>query len=601
MKKQLLLFVMMLLPMIASADPVQIDGIWYNLVNKSKTAEVTRDPSKSYGSYSGDIIIPSKVTYGGDDYDVTTIGNGTFYICHGLTSIMIPNSVTRIGGEAFVYCDGLTSINIPNSVTTIGGYAFSNCTGLMSIVFPNSVTNIGNNALYNCSGLTSVTLPNNITSIEFATFQGCTSLSSIDIPSSVTTINSQVFSQCSGLTSIIIPEGVTRIESNTFNGCSSLTSMYVPNQISFIGENAFRNCSNLATVMIGTGVQSIGSKCFAYCGELAHVYCLAENVPTTASDAFENSDISLATLHVPSASLAAYSTADVWQDFGSKVADNGVFYQMTVNASGNGTVTYSGQQIKKTSKLYDVKEGSNVQLTITPDTGYEITSLTVNGTDATGDLVADVLTISNVTANTTVAVTFSPISTTLAVTLTADMGTLYAADDLDFTNVAGLSAYIGSGFNATTGVLTMTRVYDVPAGTGLVLVGAAGNYDIPYADSPSVYANLLKGASENITIWQYDGGCTNYVLANGSQGLGFYQVDNYGQLAAGKAYLSIPSSQTNNAPAFMLDFMEGITGINEIEQQKQNAGLWYDLQGRRIIQPTKAGIYLNNGRKVIVK
>ena len=65
--------------------------------------------------------------------NLTSIGNGAFYHCTGLTSIEIPNSVTSIGNYAFYYCTGLTSIEIPNFVTTIGYYAFYHCTGLTSI------------------------------------------------------------------------------------------------------------------------------------------------------------------------------------------------------------------------------------------------------------------------------------------------------------------------------------------------------------------------------------------------------------------------------------------------------------------------------------
>ena len=87
---------------------------------------------------------------------VTTIGEGAFDDCTGLTSINIPNSVTTIGDEAFYGCSGLTSIDIPNSVTTIGDDAFWDCTGLTSINIPKSVTSIGDDAFYQCSGLKDV-------------------------------------------------------------------------------------------------------------------------------------------------------------------------------------------------------------------------------------------------------------------------------------------------------------------------------------------------------------------------------------------------------------------------------------------------------------
>ena len=57
--KLLLLILAMLLPMMASADAVEIDGIWYNLIPKGNAAEVS---SKSSG-YTGDITIPASITY----------------------------------------------------------------------------------------------------------------------------------------------------------------------------------------------------------------------------------------------------------------------------------------------------------------------------------------------------------------------------------------------------------------------------------------------------------------------------------------------------------------------------------------------------------
>ena len=57
MKKQLLLLMMILLPMVSNAEPVEIDGIYYNLISKIKEAEVTSNPNK----YFGDIIIPTSI------------------------------------------------------------------------------------------------------------------------------------------------------------------------------------------------------------------------------------------------------------------------------------------------------------------------------------------------------------------------------------------------------------------------------------------------------------------------------------------------------------------------------------------------------------
>ena len=170
MRKQLLLVLLALMPFLASAEIIEIDGLRYNIISKVKAAEVYRS---SGTSYSGDIIIPSTVTYEGVDYKVSSIGNSAFNGCTGLTSITIPNGVTFIGNSAFNGCTSLTSITIPNGVTSICEGAFQNCTSLTTVSIPNSIITIGQNAFSGCSSLTSITIPNNVTNIGVAAFSGC--------------------------------------------------------------------------------------------------------------------------------------------------------------------------------------------------------------------------------------------------------------------------------------------------------------------------------------------------------------------------------------------------------------------------------------------
>lgn len=144
--KILLLLVALTVSICAKAqDYVTVDGIHYYVYEN--TATVTKNGSDSY---TGSIVIPETITYNGETYSVTSIGDFTFHCCSGLTSISIPNSVTSIGEHAFEYCTGLTSITIPNSVTSIGESAFWGCSGLTSISIPNSVTSIGNYAFATC-------------------------------------------------------------------------------------------------------------------------------------------------------------------------------------------------------------------------------------------------------------------------------------------------------------------------------------------------------------------------------------------------------------------------------------------------------------------
>ena len=179
--KRIVLLILIFLPMLASADAIEIGGIYYNLTEDTRVAEVAKNPQK----YKGDITIPESVEYEGVTYSVTKIGYSAFANCASLTSVMIPSSVTIIGQLAFDGCSSLTSITIPSSVTSIDAWAFSGCSGLTSVDIPSSVTNIGNRAFQDCSNLTSITIPNSVTSIGSYAFWRCTSLPSIIIPNSV--------------------------------------------------------------------------------------------------------------------------------------------------------------------------------------------------------------------------------------------------------------------------------------------------------------------------------------------------------------------------------------------------------------------------------
>lgn len=262
------------------------------LLNKSMT-QLKLCPEGKIGS----VNIPKSVTSIGDGAfggcagltsitipnNVTSIGNLAFYKCSGLTGIIIPNNITRIGIWMFAHCTSLKSFYISNNVTSIESGAFYKCTGLEEIVIPPSVTVIGDSAFSGCSGLTEITVPTGVTSIESETFMDCTGLKSVTIPNSVTSIGNSAFSQCSNLPSIVIPDSVTSIGSSVFSGCGGLTGVTIPNRITSIGDYTFRVCTGLRSVTIPTSVTSIGFGAFFGCSRLASV-----TIPNSVSSVGEH-------------------------------------------------------------------------------------------------------------------------------------------------------------------------------------------------------------------------------------------------------------------------------------------------------------------------
>ncbi|MBO7118901.1 MAG: leucine-rich repeat protein [Bacteroidaceae bacterium] len=121
MIRKLLLILVSLLPVLASAYDAEVDGIYYNISEDGATVTYRDD---DFNSYSGSVVIPPSINHGGKTYPVTSIGEGAFFICNKLTSVSIPGSVTSIREEAFSGCRSLTSITIPEGMISICNGAF---------------------------------------------------------------------------------------------------------------------------------------------------------------------------------------------------------------------------------------------------------------------------------------------------------------------------------------------------------------------------------------------------------------------------------------------------------------------------------------------
>ena len=313
---------------------------------------------------TGNLKIPSSVTYMSTTYQVTWISANALSGCTGLTSVEIPNSVTEIGSSAFRGCTGLTSVEIPNSVTSIGGSVFKDCTMLTNITvsnynkvydsrencnaiiktatntlvagcknttIPGSVTSIGSHAF--CC-LTSITIPKHITSIGSGAFSGCPNLTDITVENGNIVYDSRdncnaiiktaTNTLIAGCKNTVIPNSVTSIGRNAFDGCTELTSIEIPNSVTSIGIYVFNGCTNLSRIVIPNSVLSITENMFSGFTALKDLFILSSNPLAISEDAFEYwyGAYSSITLHIPYGSTSAYKSAAIWSKFANYVEFN---------------------------------------------------------------------------------------------------------------------------------------------------------------------------------------------------------------------------------------------------------------------------------------
>lgn len=181
----------------------------------------------------------------------------------------------------------------------------------------------------------------------------------------------------------------------------------------------------------------------------------------------------------------------------------------------------------------------------------------------------------------------------------AGLATFCSEWALDFTGIEEVYAYKVS---VNEKQISYTRVYQVPAETGVVLRSLSGDaisVEVPVIESADEIAdNALVAVLEAIESLPTDGdGCTNYILNNlPSKGVGFYKANNQ-PVGAGKAYLQVEGTLSKD----FIGFADGVaTGIETIDNGWTVDNEIYDLQGRKVMNPTK-GIFIQNGRKVVIK
>lgn len=169
---------------------------------------------------------------------------------------------------------------------------------------------------------------------------------------------------------------------------------------------------------------------------------------------------------------------------------------------------------------------------------------------------------------------------------------------LDFTGKS-IEAYTVSSNGAS---LTLTKKQKVAKGEPVLLYSktASDIQMIPaIAESEASADNTNKLVAGNGTPITWTDNNPVYILYTGGATPGFYRANN-STVAANKAYLNLGAAGAR-AVSFILNMDDSTTAISEVatEEDDKSAPV-YDLQGRRVAQPAK-GLYIVNGKKVIIK
>ncbi len=390
----------------------------------------------------------------------------------------------------------------------------------------------------NVGNITSIVIDDGVTGIGYNAFMGCNnaSLASVTIPASVTSIGFAAFQLCT-------------MPSVTFASGSQLTS---------IGGYAFEECPNLTSFTIPNGVTTIGYSAFMACEKMASV-TIPASVTTIDDDAF----------------IVCTALATVTFAAGSQLTTigEGAFYGCNNESLTSITLPASVTSIGNTAF-----QGCENLATVTLNSNPTI------GADAFKDIKEDATVTMNLTAN------------------SADekYWMTFYNKNYNFQADANTQVFKAalSGTKVSLTELTTDKIVNKDNAVLLKSTASPIVMTLTSTNSENVFTgNALNGVSD--PAGKTDDGkmyVLNYTAANG---VGFYKLATGSKLGVGKAYLSYSGGGASNF--FGLDD-DGTTSIDVRSKMEEvrGDGLYYDLNGRRIMNPTK-GIYIVNGKKIVIK
>ena len=590
------------------------------------------------------------------------IDSHAFLNCKKLASITLPNSVTYLGddvptsreGGVFEGCESFTSFTFPSSYASnnLPSFTFKNCTNLATINWngynpkrlnnstfygcdkitwsqiPQSVEELGSTCFYDCEALTSVDL-SKIKKMDTGVFWG-TPLTSVEWPAAVTEIPANTFWACGKLTTIKgIPgqpgawDNITKIGENAFNMCVALTTIKLPAELKTIDAQAFRSCDHLATVDYGTKVETIGDGAFWSTGALKKFF-FKGSVKTLGANAFRESGLTC--VHLKGDMTIG---KEAFRD-----CKNLKYVEFPATSSATQPLTYVAEGmfagctslpfITLPSTVTEIKDNafdgcSNLNyVNILAETPATLTTNAFDGTPKNVYVKASKLSAyqSNADWNTlNLKDTYDQTLHTKYATFTHDF-------PVDFVAANGrdaMEAYVGKSTYKVTQptkiqkILKMTKSTSIAANEGVILAGTPGTtytYRIAESAVAKLADNKVMPVREDTLLYQTEtDGKSNWTLQSDYK---LHLTQDAKTIYCGRAYvhetnetgvqgakpvvfgLSIDDEDGNNS--------NNTTGIDKVENKKADEeNVYYTLSGVRVINPTEKGVYIKNGKKVIIR
>ncbi len=166
-----------------------------------------------------------------------------FYYC-SIKEIVLPQSVKEISENAFMNAS-ITQITLPDDITTIRNGTFYLCTSLKKVTLSEGLKEIGMQAFYGCQILPEIKLPETLETVGGLAFGNCRALKEIVIPNSVKTVGGEAFYMCLNLERAVFCEGLEYLGDSVFSRCDKITDVYLPKSVKVVGKGDTANNGTL--------------------------------------------------------------------------------------------------------------------------------------------------------------------------------------------------------------------------------------------------------------------------------------------------------------------------------------------------------------------